>query len=210
MKNKTKRYLWSMLGILINSFGVALITKAALGTSPISSLPYVLSLRFAPTLGAFTYVMNLVFIVVQPRSVWVSQLAVNIVFSWAIDLSMALLGGLAPQGLLLQLVTLVLGCAVLGLGISIEVAPAVLLVPGEGVVGLLADRLHRPFGRVKVAFDVTLVSIALVLSVCFFRGIRGVGLGTVLSALLVGRFVGLSRRHLPLIGRLTALAAADD
>ena len=43
-----------MLGILINSFGIAFITKAALGTSPISSLPYVLSKKFPLTLGQFT------------------------------------------------------------------------------------------------------------------------------------------------------------
>ena len=38
------RYGWFTAGVLLNAFGVALITKAALGTSPISSLPYVLSL----------------------------------------------------------------------------------------------------------------------------------------------------------------------
>ena len=42
--NKTVRYLFFVIGVMINSFGVALITKAALGTSPISSVPYVLSL----------------------------------------------------------------------------------------------------------------------------------------------------------------------
>lgn len=40
------RYLFFTLGLLINSFGIAFITKSSLGTSQISSLPYVLSLRF--------------------------------------------------------------------------------------------------------------------------------------------------------------------
>ena len=44
------RYLFFTLGLLINSFGIARITKGALGTSPISSTPYVLSLQF-PTLS---------------------------------------------------------------------------------------------------------------------------------------------------------------
>ena len=66
MTNKSLRYFYFFIGVLINSFGVALITKAALGTSPISSVPYVLSLRFAPTLGEFTFVMNLIFIILQP------------------------------------------------------------------------------------------------------------------------------------------------
>lgn len=53
------RCLCFTAGLLVNSFGVALITKAALGTSPISSIPYVLDLRFAPTFGQFTFVLNL-------------------------------------------------------------------------------------------------------------------------------------------------------
>ena len=59
------RYLCFVTGLLINSFGVAFITKAALGTSPISSIPYVLDLRFQPTFGEFTFVLNMVYIVAQ-------------------------------------------------------------------------------------------------------------------------------------------------
>ena len=42
---KLKRYIIFFIGLYINSLGVALITKASLGTSPISSIPYVLSLN---------------------------------------------------------------------------------------------------------------------------------------------------------------------
>ena len=36
---KLKRYIIFIIGLYINSFGVSLITKATLGTSPISSIP---------------------------------------------------------------------------------------------------------------------------------------------------------------------------
>ena len=49
---KLKRYIIFLIGLFINSLGVSLITKANLGTSPISSIPYVLSLNFPFTLGA--------------------------------------------------------------------------------------------------------------------------------------------------------------
>ena len=49
-----KRYLIFLVGLFVNSLGVSLITKANLGTSPISSIPYVLSLNFPFTLGNFT------------------------------------------------------------------------------------------------------------------------------------------------------------
>lgn len=50
-KDLLKRYLIFLAGLFVNSLGVALITKANLGTSPISSIPYVLSLNFALSLG---------------------------------------------------------------------------------------------------------------------------------------------------------------
>ena len=215
--NKTVRYLFFVIGVMINSFGVALITKAALGTSPISSVPYVLSLKFTPTLGEFTFVMNLAFIALQPillrrdyKPIQLLQVFVNLLFSWFIDASMNLLGWFEPQNIVVELIALLLGCAVLGFGISVEVAPDVLRVPGEGLVGALAQVTKIRFGSVKVAFDVTLVAISLTLSLIFFHGLNGLGLGTVISALIVGRFVNLFNARLPLIARIAGLAQMPE
>ena len=52
--NKLKRYVIFLIGLFVNSLGVSLITKASLGTSPISSIPHVLSLSLPFTLGNFT------------------------------------------------------------------------------------------------------------------------------------------------------------
>ena len=62
---KLKRYLVFLVGLFINSLGVSLITKADLGTSPISSIPYVLSLNFPFTLGQFTIAFSLLLILIQ-------------------------------------------------------------------------------------------------------------------------------------------------
>lgn len=214
MRKLVYRYLWFTIGVIINAFGVAIITKAALGTSPISSVPYVLSLRFTPTLGQFTFVFNLLFIAVQVvlrgrkfPPVQFLQIVVNLVFSAFIDVGMKALWWFEPSFLPVKLAALVLGCAVLGFGISVEVAPDALLVPGEGIVGAIAERTGKRFGSVKIVFDVTLVAIALILSFCFFHGINGLGLGTVVSALIVGRFVNLFNAHLPLISRIRMLRA---
>lgn len=86
-----KRYLFFLAGLFINSFGVSFITKAALGTSPISSVPYTLSLGFSPTLGMFTLYMSIVLILIQmillrkdfPRQ-YLLQIPVSFLFSWFI------------------------------------------------------------------------------------------------------------------------------
>lgn len=208
------RYLWFVAGVLINSFGIALITKGALGTSPISSTPYVLSLQF-PTLsfGTATFLVNLLFIALQIillrrdfQPVQLLQLAVNVVFSEFIDVSTNLLGFFEPASVAVQLLCVVLGCAVLALGISIEVAPNVILVPGEGAVRAIAATCRTRFGTVKICFDLSLVAIALVLSLVFFHGIQGLGLGTVISALVVGKLVNLCNAHLPFLEHIRRLA----
>lgn len=211
--NLVPRYLWFILGVAINSFGVAFITKAALGTSPVSSVPYVLDLAFEPTLGEFTFVLNSLYVLLQIvllrrdfKPVQLLQLLVNVVFSALIDVSMVFLTRLDPTTLPAQIVSLLIGCAILSLGISIEVAPNVITVPGEGLVRTISSVTEKPFGTCKVAFDVTLVCLAVLLSFLFFGGLRGLGAGTVVSALLVGRLCNIYNLHIPLIARIARLA----
>ena len=61
----TARYLFFIAGLFVNAFGISLIIKANLGSSPISSLPYTLSLKFPVTLGQFTLLLNAVLIAGQ-------------------------------------------------------------------------------------------------------------------------------------------------
>ena len=159
MKNNLLRCFWFVLGILINSFGVAFITKAALGTSPISSLPYVLSLQFPMTLGQFTFILNMVFILLEVillkkdfHAIQYLQIAVNILFSFCIDISMSLLFFFEPANLVVQFTALIVGCTILALGISIEVAPDVLVVPGEGVVKAISQVSRRRFRHSQSTF----------------------------------------------------------
>ena len=100
-----QRYLWFVLGACIN--------KAALGTSPISSVPYVLDLELPLSFGETTFAMNLLFIIAQVgllrrdfKPIQLLQVAVNLLFSTLIDVSMAALSWLNPTELPLQLASL--------------------------------------------------------------------------------------------------------
>ena len=138
------------------------------------------------------------------------QIAVNVIFSAFIDVSMNLLSWLQPDHIVVKLIALILGCAILGVGVAIEVAPDVLMVPGEGLVRAIAitviDKFGSArFGTIKNLFDISLMVIATVLSFVFFGGLNGVGAGTVISALLVGRVVNLANDRLPLIAAIRKL-----
>ena len=217
MKNHLQRYFWFVIGIIINSFGIALITKAGLGTSPISSLSYVLSLQFPFTLGQFTFVINMLFILAQFillkkdfEPIQFLQIAVNVIFSACIDISMDLLGWLTISNFMAAIIALLIGCSILALGIAIEVAPDVLMVPGEGIVRAISTVLDKRFGNVKIIFDVTLVSTATILSFLFFGKLNGLGLGTIISAIIVGYIVNLLNQKFALISYIKTLVAEKE
>lgn len=206
MKDQLFRYLVFIIGVGINSFGIAFITKSDLGTSQISSVPYVLSLNFDQiSFGTWTFLFNMLFIVIQIallkknfQPIQFLQIPANILFSYLIDISMAILGNFQPEFLWLKAVSLLCGCFLLALGIALEVAPDVITVPGEGIVRTIASVTKKQFGTVKVYFDLTLIITAVILSFLFLGKLRGVGIGTVVSALTVGRFVNLINQHLPM------------
>ena len=108
-KEKLKRYIIFFLGLFFSSFGVSFVTKANLGTSPISSIPYVLSLATKPTLGEYTKFFSLFLIALQIlilgkkfKKESLLQIPVSIVFGYFIDFSMFLLMFLATSILHLQ------------------------------------------------------------------------------------------------------------
>lgn len=197
-KDLFRRYLLFSVSVFINALGISVITKAMLGTSAISSVPFVLSCFTPFTMGQYTIAINLLFIALElllmPRQdirdskfQLAFQVPVGICFGWFIDLCMdILLKGLSPELYVAKCVTLLTGCFLLGMGVSLEVKANVAMVPGEYIVRVIADRLGRDFGWVKMGFDITLVTIACVLSLLFLPHIKGVREGTVVAALIVG------------------------
>jgi uncharacterized membrane protein YczE len=190
---KLKRYIVFLIGLYINSLGVAMVTKANLGTSPISSIPYVSSLKFPLTLGQFTIGFSLILITLQLlilrrnfKFEHVLQIPVSVAFGYFIDFSMVLLSFIQPESYVSKLIYLLLGCLVLGFGVYMEVLANVVMLPGESFVRAVASTWNREFGSTKVVFDVSMTVIAALLSVVFFKELRGVREGTIVAAILVG------------------------
>lgn len=190
---KLKRYIIFFIGLYINSLGVALITKASLGTSPISSIPYVLSLNFPFTLGNFTIFFSLLLIFLQLlilrknfKLEHVLQIPISILFGYFIDWSMILLGFVNPSFYLMKIIYLLIGCLILGFGVYMEVLADVVMLPGESFVRAIVLTWETNFGTTKICFDVSMAVIAAALSFAFTGRLNGVCEGTVIAALLVG------------------------
>ena len=190
---KLKRYLIFLVGLFVNSLGVSLITKANLGTSPISSIPYVLSLNFPFTLGNFTIFFSIFLIVLQLiilrknfKLEHILQIPVSIIFGYFIDLTMILFSWVNPEAYIMKIVYLLIGCLILGVGVYMEVLADVAMLPGESFVRAIVLTWKTNFGTTKICFDVSMSVIAAVLSFVFAGRLDGVREGTVIAALLVG------------------------
>ena len=190
---KLKRYLIFLVGLFVNSLGVSLITKANLGTSPISSIPYVLSLNFPFTLGNFTIFFSIFLIVLQLiilrnnfKLENILQIPVSIIFGYFIDLTMILFSWVNPEAYIMKIVYLLIGCLILGVGVYMEVLADVVMLPGESFVRAIVLTWKTNFGTTKICFDVSMSVIAAVLSFVFAGRLAGVREGTVIAALLVG------------------------
>lgn len=97
-KTYARKHLAARLGLLlaglvVMSFGVALSIKAELGTSPISSLPYVSAQIAGLSVGTTTIILNTLFVLMQILLLrrdyeWpqLLQIAVAVVFGLLIDL----------------------------------------------------------------------------------------------------------------------------
>ena len=191
--NKLKRYLLFLVGLFINALGVSLITKASLGTSPISSIPYVLSLNFKFTLGNFTIFFSIFLILLQILILRknfklenILQIPVSIAFGYFIDLTMYLFFWVDPKNYLVKVIALLVGCAILGFGVYLEVLADVVMLPGESFVRAIVQTWKTNFGTTKIIFDISMAVIAAALSFLFSGQLNGVREGTIIAALLVG------------------------
>lgn len=197
-----------LFGIFSMSIGIAISCRADLGTSPISSVPWVLSMFLPLTFGEITILMNIIFIAVQPvlmkKIYWrelIGQFVTLLLFGYLIDLSMELLSFIEPKIALYKWLYCILGTIVLALGVFLCVKAKIFVASGEGIVLAIAFFLKARFSTVKNCFDITLVIISSTISMLEFGMLKGVGPGTIAAAILVGRWVQLYNNRLTFINR---------
>ena len=189
-----KRYLLLLVGLTIMAFGVAFSIKASLGTSPISSVPYVVSLFTPLTVGTATITMHCVFIALQIlilrrnyHPIQLMQLPVAFFFGYLTDFGVWAVQKIGYTAYWQQWLLCLAGILLVAAGVSLEVKAGVVVLAGEGVILAICKVLPKvKFGYMKVAFDVTLVVIACTMSFVFTGRLQGVREGTVAAALLVG------------------------
>ncbi len=194
-KETLRRFTIFLTGVLICAAGIAFVTRAGLGTSPISSIPFVLSLITPVSMGVYTFAFNLFFLLCESLLIGrftiaqALQIPITVFFSLCVDTALTWIPSQYGGPWLYSVGYLALGCLIMAFGIYLEVLADVIMLPGEAFVRALSKRLKKAFGSVKVCFDGALTVIAAVVALCAFGRLNGVREGTMFSALAVGQLV---------------------
>ncbi len=207
-----RRYLYLLASLFVIALGVAVVTKTALGTSPIASVPYVLSLCTPVTMGQYMMAVNLLLIVAEcilmtrteireQRLQLALQIPAGLLFGLFIDLSFPLIAWFEPVTYLHSIAALVVGCAIIGVGVAMEVQAGVTMMATDAILRVVSKFINRDFGTLKMCFDITLVSTAALISFLVMGRVEGVREGTIIAAICVGPIVRISRRRLQPVDR---------
>ena len=211
MNNRTSmstRWILTIAAVIINAFGVAIITTAGLGTVPATAIPNVLSIVYPRfTLGTYLFVLSILQIFLQIillrkefRLFQLTQIIPAVVLSYFVDFFMMVLRHISLSRYGSRLVFLVLGAIVLAFSIALEVHVDLIYLPLDGLVQAISKRSEKRFDQIKTLTDCLMVGIAILIIVPIKHGLYGVREGTIIAALCVGWFVNrftrlLNRKH---------------
>ena len=199
LKRRLPQYI---AGLILMAVGVVLIKRAALGISPLSAIPDAVANITPFTLGNMTIAFHalcvLMQIIVEKRVTLktVLTLPLAVAFGYVIDLFMLLIA-LPSDSLWLRAAACFGGIVVTGLGIVMIVGADLMLPAPDAFLRAVSATYSQPLSRVKTVGDVVWVVLTIAIDLIFSGRIISVGIGTVFSALLTGKFVGWWNSLLP-------------
>ena len=185
-----------IFGILVLGFGSVLNTKTGLGVAAINSVPYGLSQMTNLTLGNWTTILYIGFIILQIIIYKKCNLKVLLQFPFSYLMGMILdfydqLFNFPPQNMIISIVLLFIAIVLIALGAYLVVAMDFVPNPADGMVNALSYLIHKDFGQMKWMFDCLMMTITIIMTLIISGHVIGIGIGTVLSALLIARVIQL-------------------
>ena len=168
----TKRIIVYVVGMLILAFGIVLNTRSGLGVAAVASFPFAINQITGISLGNASMIMYLALVVVELVLLRkadlkiILQIPFSIVFGWVLDFinnnlsihATSFIGGL---------IVLLSAIAIIATGVFMAVKSDLILNPVDGAVKTISDVSKVKFGRVKIIFDATFVTLTITVSLIY-------------------------------------------
>ena len=211
------RILFYLLGVIILALGLTLNTKTLLGVSAIISVPYTISILSGINFGNMTFIVYTLMVLAQlwikgKNRTWTDllQIALSLVFTRLLNLFNDLII-INDPGMIMKSVLLITAVLFTGIGAAVTVNMHIVANPGDAFVAAVSDRIHKSMGLTKNIVDIICVCLSCCIGLIFSGRISGVGPGTLVSMIMVGRVIaGFNLLLKDKMATITGLASAAE
>ncbi len=202
MKNqRLYRGIIYVLGLLILALGITLNTRTNLGVSPLISVAYCVSRLVDIDFGDATLVWYIIFVLVEIVChismkkykvilADILQIPLSIIFTRFMNIFTTVIPNMTGN-IVVRLVFLLIAIVLTGMGIVLTLNVRLIPNPGDGIVQALSDVCDKKVSTVKNILDAVCASTTIVTGLVFARKIIGIGVGTILAVIFVGRVVAV-------------------
>lgn len=210
------RLLAYLAGLLILALGITLNTKTGLGVSPIISVSYSISTINNWNFGNMTLVLYAIFVIVEMvlhTFVYLREKKENLKLRLLLDLLqfplslfftrfLNLFSALIPDlgdaygdqfagSFVGRVCFLIVAIILTGIGAAMSLNMCLIPNPGDGIVQAISDTVHASVGLTKNCFDIFNISVTICVGLFSSGKLIGIGLGTVLAVIGVGRVIAV-------------------
>lgn len=193
-RNLGRRLGMYLAGLVIMTLGIGISVKSNLGVSPVSSIPYTMTCVWGIEMGRATIIFHVFLVIVQIillrkafRLKNLLQIPVGVLFGYLTTASNYLMTFFPnPTSVWMQLILSLCSTFFVAFGIFLYVPPDIIPLAGEGAMLAISEKFKFKFSNVKLAFDISMVSISLITCLLTIRSLGSVGIGTIIAAVLVG------------------------
>lgn len=200
---KMKRLLFYFAGLNLIAVSVVLNIRYDLGVAAFSSVMYAISEIYHFSLGIASVICYLLFVLIQcilSRKItltYLLEVPLSFAFGFLTDIYDLFIPDIGCH-IFLRLIFFTMTMFITAMGVYLCVKTDVVLTPTDGIVRTISEVFSFPFSAVKNVFDISLVAVTVLLCAANRAPLYGIGAGTVLSALFIGRIIKLYERRLPM------------
>ena len=203
MNQRNKNFFYHRMiiyiaGLLIMSTGSNLFIKAALGVAPSCTIALTLTYLFPfHSYASFNFLINTTFLIgealvlKQFKKSQIIQLALTFLYSAFIEGTSRCLYFIQPYGIAEKLSLSFVACVILSVGVAFTIHSGFAVMPMEGLVKSIADKIHHSFGSIRVCLELSLTACSAIVAFTFLHNLSPIGVGTILTAFLSGNITNL-------------------
>lgn len=195
IKEIVVRLLLLLMGLVIAHLGVTLFLLTELGADPFNVFVQGIFRTLQRGVDMLTHgythvsvciIIILLLLVIDRSYIKIGTVVCMVFGGPIIDFFTRMFGGVIHAGnpFAIRILTLAAGCVILAFGMTIVIKSDAGTGPNDLVAIVISDKISKPFGRVRIVVDFCFVAIGFVLG-------GAVGIGTIISAFLVGPIAGV-------------------